>query len=1006
MKKLRSTPISRKLLFPMVILIAIEILLLVGGIFGGGLIQHLEGNEKDILRERVINRKNYLENEMITRWSNVSETVQKVNNTAERLLWSGQISLDTLDDGSDYSTPLLADVSDDLISLMRTNRVTGAFVILNTDDLEALHAQGIYENKPGLYFRDYDPVSNSTERNQDLLLEYAPTEVVQNLNISLDSEWRPQFEFERAGGYGSYLYEPFEAAVQIEEPQNLEISDLGYWSEPYCLYGDGKEVISYSVPLILSDGTVYGVLGIDLTLDYLKSLIPYSEIGEKNQGAYLLGSEKNDDGKLTNVLINGPVYAQMADDQEITEVYEQDGEMAIRSDGQQQMYCDMEYLNLYNTNTPFSSQKWALVGTVSRNNLFAFSNQIITTLIKAILLTLAAGVAGGILISLFISRPVTMLTRSVKKAKPSGQMVLAKTGIREIDLLAESLENLSGEMLYAAEKFAYIINMASIQLSVFEVNRKDGSIFITEKFFSMFDIPEMEPSEITIDSFRDTMLSLESCRQNDMEGENGEILYKIPSEGDSYGPFRYIKVTLSDNGQRCIGLVEDVTSAVMEKEAIEHERDHDLLTGLLNRRAFNRIMKHLFSKGSGVLKTAALVMMDLDDLKYVNDTYGHDYGDKYIQSAAECFQESVPEDAVVSRFSGDEFYIFLYGYPDKEEVRGRLAELKRGIKKKNLSLPDQEPCHIRVSGGVAWYPEDSTSYEQLLRYSDFAMYKVKHSVKGEFSDFDLGVYNHDVYLMQNKAELNELLEKRAVEYYFQPIVSTATGEIYAYEALMRAHMTTLQNPAEILQLARMESKLNQIESMTWFKSMEAFSGWIEKGRVSEACRIFINSVPNLVLPSDQLDQFEKRYQPYLKNIVLEITEEEEQDEESSGLKKALMKRWRGEMALDDYGSGYNSEKALLGLSPRYIKVDYAIIRDIHLDRDKQKILENIVSYAHERNQQIIAEGIETMEEAVAVIQMNVDYLQGFLLAKPALLPPEISADMKRLIQAEAAKKRH
>ena len=119
-----------------------------------------------------------------------------------------------------------------------------------------------------------------------------------------------------------------------------------------------------------------------------------------------------------------------------------------------------------------------------------------------------------------------------------------------------------------------------------------------------------------------------------------------------------------------------------------------------------------------------------------------------------------------------------------------------------------------------------------------------------------------------------------------------------------------------------------------------------------------------------------------------------------------MKRWRGEMALDDYGSGYNSEKALLGLSPRYIYVDYAIIRDIHLDRDKQKILENIVSYAHERNQQIIAEGIETMEEAVAVIQMNVDYLQGFLLAKPALLPPEISADMKRLIQAEAAKKRH
>lgn len=80
---------------------------------------------------------------------------------------------------------------------------------------------------------------------------------------------------------------------RLRNLRTWEISDLGYWSEPYCLYGDGKEVISYSVPLILSDGTVYGVLGIDLTLDYLKSLIPYSEIGEKNQGAYLLGIEKN-----------------------------------------------------------------------------------------------------------------------------------------------------------------------------------------------------------------------------------------------------------------------------------------------------------------------------------------------------------------------------------------------------------------------------------------------------------------------------------------------------------------------------------------------------------------------------------------------------------------------------------------------------------------------------------------------------------------------------------------
>ena len=98
---------------------------------------------------------------------------------------------------------------------------------------------------------------------------------------------------------------------------------------------------------------------------------------------------------------------------------------------------------------------------------------------------------------------------------------------------------------------------------------------------------------------------------------------------------------------------------VIEKEQIEYERDHDLLTGLLNRRAFHRILKELFLQGETTLKIAALVMIDLDGLKYVNDTYGHTYGDQYIKSAAEVFVESVPENTLISRPGGDEFYILF-----------------------------------------------------------------------------------------------------------------------------------------------------------------------------------------------------------------------------------------------------------------------------------------------------------------------------------------------------------
>lgn len=111
-----------------------------------------------------------------------------------------------------------------------------------------------------------------------------------------------------------------------------------------------------------------------------------------------------------------------------------------------------------------------------------------------------------------------------------------------------------------------------------------------------------------------------------------------------------------------------------------------------------------------------------------------------------------------------------------------------------------------------------------------------------------------------------------------------------------------------------------------------------------------------------------------------------------------MKKWQAELALDDYGSGYNSDRILLLISPKFIKIDMDIIRNIDSDPDKCKIVENIVNYAHERDMKLIAEGIETIDEFKQVIKLKVDYLQGFLLAKPQYLPPRIQEDVIKLIQ--------
>ena len=741
----------------MLILILVEIALLAGSVFGGGLISYMENNEIEVLHERVLNRQRYLQNEMLTRWSKVDSTAIKINQMTEELLQEGSISIDTLDDSSKDCFALMDSVIGSLINMLRNNKVTGAFIVLNTDNLEELTEKGIYKNKPGIYVRDYDPKSSYTDRNTDLLLEYAPTEIVKNMNISLDSGWKPQFAFEDMQQYEAYLYEPYQAALGMDERTELEASDMGYWSEPYQLSANDQEAISYSVPLILENGTVYGVLGVELSLSYLEDMLPSEELKDKDAGSYLLGIEKNSDTEITNVLISGSDYSMVNGDKKVTEIYTKNNRQLIKNILSEDIYCDVEYLTLYNTNTPFEQQRWVLTGIVRGKNLFRFSSTVEKMLIRGTLATLIAGILGGILISLVISRPVTELTKSVRKMKPFSRIEFSRTGIREIDLMASELEHLNRETLYAAERFSYIVSAANLHLAVFEINKDEDSVFITGSFFEMLGLKQQDVTSLTEKGFWDMLDLLDQYKQHSTVGRNDEILYKIPvksensaqnqksAEDDSTEPWKYIRITLKYNTSRYIGLVEDITDTAIEKENIEYERDHDLLTGLLNRRAFNRSMTEKFEHGRLVLKTAALIMIDLDELKHVNDTYGHDYGDKYIKTAAECFEKYTPESTIICRRSGDEFNLFFYGYQDKEEIRACIRNLQAEIRNVSIHLPDHTELPIRMSAGIAWYPDDSAIYQKLKTYADFAMYQIKHTSKNQFGEFDKDAYLKDRY---------------------------------------------------------------------------------------------------------------------------------------------------------------------------------------------------------------------------------------------------------------------
>ena len=240
-----------------------------------------------------------------------------------------------------------------------------------------------------------------------------------------------------------------------------------------------------------------------------------------------------------------------------------------------------------------------------------------------------------------------------------------------------------------------------------------------------------------------------------------------------------------------------------------------------------------------------------------------------------------------------------------------------------------------------------------------------------------------------------MIEEELIEYYFQPIIDVKTGETFAYEALMRSRLDSIPTVYEILSLAKQESKLYEIERLTWFKSMESFVDLVQSKAVKRGTRVFINSIPNQDLDEKDVERFELQYGEYLDLIVQEITEEERGNRMMQAKKEERMHRWGGGIAIDDYGSGYNSEHLLLSVTAQYLKIDMKIIRDIHLDRNKQQIVKNIIYYAHERDIRIIAEGVEAYEEMQTVVKLGADYIQGYYFAKPSLLVQHIDEQKKK-----------
>ena len=984
--------IFHTILRSMLWILFIEIALLVGILYLCRINTSLEQNAVDILQIQTENRQNYLQGQMLDA-QDLSSLAGKINAVTQAMLDDGEISLDTLDSGSDAASPLLLSIGDSLISSMRHRPVTGIFVVLNTHDLDT-REKG--EPLPCLYLRDLDPNSSPSQRNSDLMLVRAPAQVVQSLYIATDTSWTPSINYGSNGSSG-FLYPVFQAAYHGNG--ELDAADYGHWtSSPYTLSGDDHSAIAYTIPLILDDGTVYGVLGVEILESYLQALLPGTELQNDSSGAYLLGVASNSaigkDDLTVSVISASPAANAPQQSYDQTLLLKPSKRGGYQSDSPLGLcHAAVAPLTLYNRNAPFSNEQMLLIGSVPVSALYAFSGYVLRFLIIAVLVVLTAGLFSSLVLARKLSRPISRLSDEVAHARESRSSIpmLSATGIIELDRFSSAFTQLGREVLDTSTKFLRIMDMASVELGGYELRSAPDSIYVTDNFFDLLGMPGVDADDLTAQSFRELLQRFErSCPHS--PAPDGAMLYHIclPS-----GKERYLRIETTHEDGTQVGLAEDATADTLEKLRIEHECDYDTLTDLYNRRAFHRICAEFFCSPEK-LGHAALLMFDLDNLKQINDTFGHDWGDEYIRRTGECFAKNAPARTVCARISGDEFNALFYGYNDQDTLRADIRALKAALEHSAVQLPSGRELRVSVSGGIAWYPESSTNLITLRKYADFAMYQVKHSRKGELLEFDPEVYRTSLQERRCHEEFRRLINEELISYHFQPIIDAKDGSVFAYEALMRVDLPMLRSPTDVLRLAREENCLHEVERITFFCASSAYHALENAGKVVPSALLFVNSIASQYLTPDELSEYSARYASILPRIVIEITEEECLDPKALRIKQTI-RGSSGAFALDDYGSGYSNERSLLELSPNYIKIDLSIIRSIDTDANKRQIVSNTVSYAHQRGMKVVAEGLETADEVRTVLSLGVDLLQGFFLAMPQVEPGGASEESLAVI---------
>lgn len=613
--------------------------------------------------------------------------------------------------------------------------------------------------------------------------------------------------------------------------------------------------------------------------------------------------------------------------------------------------------------------------------------------LASLLALLLAGIYSTVRVYRLFIRPVIKLGQQIRQQNPVQPASLTRTGILELDELIGDFEQMRVSAAAASARMSSTIDLVGLRLASFEEWPEHMTVYVSDTIFDLMDAKSAENSSSQISLGRWNEMMFELLSKPDPAYSDVYIWQPAGSTRK-----RWLRLRLAGQTDRMAGILMDVTEEIQRHRRLELERDYDALTHLLNKPAFlDQCSQSLESMKQG--QAAVMLFSDLDNLKKINDQYGHKFGDRYIQMAANVFGQFRRHQGLAARLSGDEFAVFLTGhdeYSSKDELRQLISSVFAETSQQKLAVPDEKQIALRMSVGLAWYPDDADKIGELLNLADFAMYQIKKDGKAGLHEFTRDEYLHNQSLMENRTHLDQLLTGRQLECVAQPVVDARTAEIIGYAMTMRPLHSRIRLPLEVIELARQQNRLDDLERLM----VELCSRWAETrlGHL-EPRKIFFSSLNGLASQIATDGWPAEILAPLQGRLVVDINGSENYNEKDLRQMVDFLSSQSGQLAISQFRTSNDESELIAGIQPDFIRLDHTVIRDIDKDTARQQLLANRVSYCVDRGIRLIAEGIETEAEMNTAILLGADYLQGYYLGRPQSLAGELPDGMMDQIRS-------